>query len=130
VSAASEEKLEQLAIVEQGVINTWAAFLRKLKTDKLLDDTMVLLTSNLGNASAHDSRRAMSRYRPAAPASSAPSRASFASLSICSFVIASLLASPVPSSRPRTPEPGLDVPRLLRSLPGLFGLRLGALRSL
>ncbi|HBJ85216.1 MAG TPA: hypothetical protein DDZ88_15355 [Verrucomicrobiales bacterium] len=51
-----EEKLEQLAIVEQGVINTWAAFLRKLKTDKLLDDTMVLLTSNLGNASAHDNK--------------------------------------------------------------------------
>lgn len=51
-----EEKLEQLAIVEQGVINTWAAFLRKLKTDQLLDDTMVLLTSNLGNASAHDNK--------------------------------------------------------------------------
>jgi hypothetical protein len=51
-----EEKLEQLAIVEQGVINEWAAFLRKLKTDKLLDDTMVLLTSNLGNASAHDNK--------------------------------------------------------------------------
>jgi hypothetical protein len=30
--------------------------LRKLKTDKLLDDTMVLLTSNLGNASAHDNK--------------------------------------------------------------------------
>lgn len=51
-----EEKLAQLAIVEQGVINTWAAFLRKLKTDKLLDDTMVMLTSNLGNASSHDNR--------------------------------------------------------------------------
>jgi hypothetical protein len=50
------EKLEQLAIVEQGVINEWAAFLRKLKTDKLLDETMVLLTSNLGNASAHDNK--------------------------------------------------------------------------
>lgn len=51
-----EEKLEQLAIVEQGVINEWAAFLRRLKTDALLDDTMVLLTSNLGNASAHDNK--------------------------------------------------------------------------
>ena len=51
-----EEKLAQLAIVEQGVINTWAAFLRKLKTDNLLDDTMVMLTSNLGNASSHDNR--------------------------------------------------------------------------
>lgn len=51
-----EEKLEQLAIVEQGVIDQWGGFLRKLKTDKLLDETMVLLTSNLGNASAHDNR--------------------------------------------------------------------------
>lgn len=51
-----EEKLEQLAIVEQGVINEWAAFLRKLKADKLLGDTMVLLTSNLGNASSHDNK--------------------------------------------------------------------------
>lgn len=51
-----EEKLAQLALVEQGVIHEWAAFLRKLKTDKLLDDTMVLLTSNLGNASSHDNK--------------------------------------------------------------------------
>lgn len=51
-----EEKLAQLAIVEQGVVNQWGGFLRKLKTDKLLDDTMVLLTSNLGNASAHDNK--------------------------------------------------------------------------
>ena len=52
----NEEKLEQLAIVEQGVVNQWAAFLRKLKTDTMLDDTMVLLTSNLGNASNHDNK--------------------------------------------------------------------------
>lgn len=51
-----EEKLAQLAIVEQGVINQWGAFLRKLKGDQLLNDTMVLLTSNLGNASAHDNK--------------------------------------------------------------------------
>ncbi|MBL9115310.1 MAG: DUF1552 domain-containing protein [Verrucomicrobiaceae bacterium] len=51
-----EEKLAQLAIVEQGMINQWAAFLRKLKTDKLLDETMVLMTSNLGNASSHDNK--------------------------------------------------------------------------
>ncbi|MES2593938.1 MAG: DUF1552 domain-containing protein [Verrucomicrobiota bacterium] len=51
-----EEKLGQLALVEQGVINEWACFLRKLKADKLLSDTMVLLTSNLGNASAHDNK--------------------------------------------------------------------------
>ena len=50
------EKLAQLAIVEQGVINQWGHFLRRLKGDKLLDDTMVLLTSNLGNASAHDNK--------------------------------------------------------------------------
>ncbi|MBL9186509.1 MAG: DUF1552 domain-containing protein [Opitutaceae bacterium] len=49
-------KLKQLAIVEQGVINEWAAFLRKLKADQLLDETMVLLTSNLGNASSHDNK--------------------------------------------------------------------------
>jgi hypothetical protein len=51
-----EEKLAQLALVEQGVINEWAGFLRKLKSDSLLDETMVLLTSNLGNASAHDNK--------------------------------------------------------------------------
>jgi len=51
-----EEKLHQLALVEQGVINEWANFLRKLKADSLLDETMVLLTSNLGNASSHDNK--------------------------------------------------------------------------
>jgi hypothetical protein len=51
-----DEKLEQLAIVEQGVINEWAGFLRRLKTDELLVETMVLLTSNLGNASSHDNK--------------------------------------------------------------------------
>ena len=44
-----EEKLAQLALVEQGVINEWAGFLRKLKADKMLNETMVLLTSNLGS---------------------------------------------------------------------------------
>lgn len=52
----NEEKLRQLAIVEQGVVSQWGAFLRKLKADNLLDETMVLLTSNLGNASNHDNR--------------------------------------------------------------------------
>lgn len=51
-----EEKLAQLAIVEQGVVNTWGNFIRKLREDNLLDETMVLLTSNLGNASAHDNK--------------------------------------------------------------------------
>jgi hypothetical protein len=50
------EKLRQLALVEQGVINEWAKFLRQLKTDALLQDTLVLLTSNLGNASSHDNK--------------------------------------------------------------------------
>ena len=56
-----EEKLDQLAIVEQAMIDTWGNFLRDLKGvdqngTKLLDDTMVLLTSNLGNASSHDNK--------------------------------------------------------------------------
>lgn len=51
-----EEKLRQLTIVEQGVINEWANFLRTLKSEAMLDETMVLLTSNLGNASSHDNK--------------------------------------------------------------------------
>jgi hypothetical protein len=51
-----EEKLEQLSIVEQGVVDQWGGFLRKLKADQLLNETMVLLTSNLGNASSHDNK--------------------------------------------------------------------------
>jgi hypothetical protein len=51
-----DEKLAQLALVEQGVVNAWGDFLRKLKADKMLDETMVLLTSNLGNASSHDNK--------------------------------------------------------------------------
>jgi hypothetical protein len=51
-----EEKLLQLARVEQAVINEWARFLRKLKSAALLDTTMVLLTSNLGNASSHNNK--------------------------------------------------------------------------
>jgi hypothetical protein len=51
-----EEKLAQLASWSRASINEWGAFLRKLKADKLLDDTMVLLTSNLGNASATTTR--------------------------------------------------------------------------
>lgn len=55
------EKLAQLAIVESEVINAWGDFLRQLQqTDdsngSLLDNTAVLLTSNLGNASSHDNR--------------------------------------------------------------------------
>lgn len=56
-----EEKLENLAVVEQNMIDTWGGFLRRLKESEqkggnLLDDTMVMLTSNLGNASSHDNR--------------------------------------------------------------------------
>ncbi|HEY1048130.1 MAG TPA: hypothetical protein VGE39_00185, partial [Prosthecobacter sp.] len=42
--------------VEQAVINEWGGFLRRLKTSALLDETMVMLTSNLGNASSHDNK--------------------------------------------------------------------------
>lgn len=56
-----EEKLDQLAIVEQAVINEWANFLRNLKAMQegdrtMLDETMVILTSNLGNASSHNNK--------------------------------------------------------------------------
>lgn len=56
-----EEKLEQLAIVEQAVINEWADFVRRLQDAQqsdgtLLDETMVILTSNLGNASSHNNK--------------------------------------------------------------------------
>ncbi|MEM9480056.1 MAG: DUF1552 domain-containing protein [Verrucomicrobiota bacterium] len=48
------EKIRQLSVVEQGMIDVWGDFLRKLKGDQLLDETMVLMTSNLGNASSHN----------------------------------------------------------------------------
>ncbi len=51
-----DDKLRQLAIVEKATIDEWAGFLRRLKTGGLLDETMVLLTSNLGNASSHDNK--------------------------------------------------------------------------
>lgn len=56
-----EDKLRQLAIVEQAILDHWGNFLRQLKQhpqqDKnLLDETMVLLTSNLGNASNHNNQ--------------------------------------------------------------------------
>jgi hypothetical protein len=55
------DKIQQLGLVEQALINAWADFIRKLKQSPeaggdLLDRTMVLLTSNLGNASSHDNR--------------------------------------------------------------------------
>jgi len=56
-----EEKIDQLALVEQAVIDEWGDFLRKLDSapgtnGSLLDETMVIMTSNLGNASSHDNR--------------------------------------------------------------------------
>lgn len=55
------EKIEQLALVEEAILREWGEFLRRLREtreddDRLLDRTMVLLTSNLGNASSHDNR--------------------------------------------------------------------------
>ncbi|MFN3153132.1 DUF1552 domain-containing protein [Bremerella sp.] len=56
-----EEKLEQLALIETAIIHAWADFLRGLDGIKeeegsLLENTSVILTSNLGNASSHDNR--------------------------------------------------------------------------
>lgn len=56
-----EEKLRQLAIVEQAILDNWGNFLRQLKQHQqqdrnLLDETMVFLTSNLGNASNHNNQ--------------------------------------------------------------------------
>ena len=56
-----EEKLEQLAIIETAIVEAWGHFIRDLQTTSedngsLLDNTSVLLTSNLGNASSHSNR--------------------------------------------------------------------------
>lgn len=56
-----EEKLVQLALVEQEIVKAWGDFLRGLLMadegeGSVLDRTSVLLTSNLGNASSHDNR--------------------------------------------------------------------------
>lgn len=56
-----EKKLAQLALVEAAMLRQWGDFLRDLAgTDEgdqsLLDNTAVLLTSNLGNASNHSNR--------------------------------------------------------------------------
>lgn len=54
-------KIGQLTIVETGVIKVLGQFLQKLKDSQeeganLLDQTMVLFGSNLGNASSHDTK--------------------------------------------------------------------------
>ncbi len=56
-----EDKIDQLTRVESALVNTWGGFVRKLKDSNessgtILDQTSVLLTSNLGNASAHDNK--------------------------------------------------------------------------
>lgn len=56
-----KKKLEQLALVENEIIGAWGEFLRSLHGTSdvggsLLDNTTVLLTSNLGNASNHDNK--------------------------------------------------------------------------
>lgn len=55
------DKLEQLKVIELSKLNLFAEFLTKLRETKeegetLLDRTMVLLGSNLGNANNHDTR--------------------------------------------------------------------------
>jgi hypothetical protein len=52
-------KLEQLSLIEEAEIRVFGDFLRKLKESRegehnLLERTMVLYTSNLGNSSSHD----------------------------------------------------------------------------
>ena len=59
--AKDPAKIEQLTIVESAVVSEFAAFLKKLDESaepggSLLDSTMVLFGSNLGNASNHDTR--------------------------------------------------------------------------
>lgn len=56
-----EEKLDQLALVEEAIVGQWGEFLKQLNSvdesqSTLLDSTTVMLTSNLGNASNHDNR--------------------------------------------------------------------------
>ena len=56
-----EDKLDQLALVEGGIVAAWGDFLRSLAAvhehgTSLLDSTSVLLTSNLGNASNHSNQ--------------------------------------------------------------------------
>jgi hypothetical protein len=56
-----EVKLAQLALVETEIVKAWGDFLRGLRNateegGSVLDHTTVLMTSNLGNASSHDTK--------------------------------------------------------------------------
>lgn len=57
----NRQKIEQLALIEEEHVREFGRLLEKLKTTKedgasLLDRTMVLYGSNMGNASSHDNR--------------------------------------------------------------------------
>jgi hypothetical protein len=54
-------KIAELGVIERALMRTYGEFLGKLQATKedgatLLDRTMVLIGSNLGNASSHDNR--------------------------------------------------------------------------
>lgn len=56
-----DDKLDQLKKVETAIVESWGDFVEQLNGKKesgqtVLDNTSVLLTSNLGNASSHDNR--------------------------------------------------------------------------
>ena len=56
-----KKKIAQLAIIEEAQMKSWGGLVRRLHETAegdatLLDRTMLLLTSNLGNASAHDTK--------------------------------------------------------------------------
>ena len=56
-----EGKIDQLTLVETEIVKAWGGFLGQLKYSKeggvsLLDQTNVLMTSNLGNASSHNNK--------------------------------------------------------------------------
>lgn len=50
------DKIDQLTIVESAVVNEFGGFLKKLAESNLLNSTMVMFGSNLGNASSHDTK--------------------------------------------------------------------------
>lgn len=59
--AKNPDKIAQLALVETALVQSLGRFLKKLAesnegSSTLLDNTMVLFGSNLGNASSHDTR--------------------------------------------------------------------------
>lgn len=56
-----EEKITQLGIIEEAQMQSWGNLVRRMHETQegngtLLDHTMLLLTSNLGNASSHDTK--------------------------------------------------------------------------